>query len=344
MMRRLGSSFLCLMLALLTSPLLAQSESADSQATILFDVQLDKIVNSPLGKELDLKGKMAMMPVGNGPDMAKCARIFGASTMPADMEGMMAAQQGNMDGIDFFVRFKFMDEEATKSMMVKPMEDNDGVVEKDGKKFYKAPANGGAPEGVMIYQVDKKHVELGTDKMLFRSNAKPFTANLNSAFSSAGDNAVRLVMDLESNGALVDTIIEQAKSEGGNPMVGQMIGVLKKMKSLAIMIDLNSKNLVTITSVGSSEKAAGEVKEAMDALKFLAQTGIKGQAGQMKERDPDTAKVAMAMADAMSVTAKGDVVSFVIPRPEGFEKAIGKAVGPMMGMMMGGMGGPPSDF
>lgn len=337
-MRRLGSGFLCLLIAFMASPLMAQS--SDTQATMVFDINLEKIVNSPLGKELDLKSKMAMIPE---PDMTKCTRVFGASTIPADMQALQALQFGNMEGIDFFVQFGFQDADGAKSMMVQPMEENDGVVEKDGKKYYKAPVAKGAPEGVMIVQAADKKVEIGSEAMLYRSNDMPFTGPLKTGYEKAGDNAIRIVMDLETNATLVEDIIETAKAEGGNPMVGEMVSIIKKMKTLAILIDFNNKNLVTVQSIAKSPETAKDIKEAMDSLKFIAQTGLKAQAAQIKQMDPDAAKMATTVADSMSVAASGSQVSFVVPRPEGFEKTVGKAVGQMM-MMMGGMGGPPSDF
>ena len=46
------------------------------------------------------------------------------------------------------------------------------------------------------------------------------------------------------------------------------------------------------------------------------------------------------MLNALAANQDGNDVSIVLPRPEGFEDAIGEVVPMVMGIMMGGPGGP----
>ncbi|MEL7498829.1 MAG: hypothetical protein AAFN77_14570 [Planctomycetota bacterium] len=344
-MRLLGIGFSCLLLALISSPLLAQSETKNAQASIVFDLRVEKITDSPLGKALDLKGKMEAIPRAeddDGPDMSKLVRVFGASTGPESVEELESMQQGDLP-VEFFVRFQFKDADGAKSMLKAAVDKNDGTVERDGKTYYKAPASQGVPEGVMMYAVDDKTVEVGTEGFVFRSNAKPFTDTLNQAWSKVSDDAVRFAVDMDTNKELVEDMISKAEEQaGGNPMASEMLSVFKKMKSMSLTMDLKNKNLVTMTSTGKTESDASEIKDAMSAMMFKAKQGGKAQAKQIAQMSPDAAKAMTGLVDGMSVTMKGDNVFYNVPRPEGFEDAVSKMVEQFGGMF--GMGGMSNDF
>lgn len=337
-MRLLGLGLSCLMLTLLcSSPLLAQTESKTAQASIVFDVRMEKLMDSPLAKAMELKDKMAEMPKTGGPDVSKMVRIFGAATAPESVEDIQSMQQGDLP-VEFFVRFQFTDADGANSMLKQAIDDNDGTVERNGKTYYKAPAASGAPAGVMMYSPDEKTVEIGTEGFVFRSDAKPFTKGLNSAWGKVSDDAIRVAFDLDSAGDLVDELVKLGQDQVGQPMVGEMMNVFKEMKSMSMSFDLAGKNLMTMQSTGKTAESATKIKETLDGVLFMAKQGGKQAVGQMKNDNPEGAKTVGAILDGMNANQKGDDVTVAVPRPEGFEKTVMGFVeqfGPMIGM--GGM-------
>ncbi len=331
-MRLLGISC-CLLLSLVASPLLAQSDTA-AKAAIVFDVRMEKVTNSPLGKALALKEQMASMPRDpDGPDMSKLVRIYAATTAPEGMEELQQVQMGQMP-LDFFVRFEFDSAEAAESMMVKPKEKNGGSFEKNGVTVYKAPEGGDMPANIVIYSPSDKTVEMGTESFAFRADSKPFTDGAKAAWGKAADEAVRLAIDMESAKNLIEQVVAQGK-QSAPPMAAPYLELLKKMKSLTLTLDLSGKNLVTLQATGKSASEATEIKEALDSLIGLAKMGGKEQAKMMAESDPEGAKIVNALLDGMNAAADGENVTFSIPKPEGYEAVVTKMVQGMMGGMNG---------
>ena len=323
-MRLLGLSC-CLLLSLVCTPVLAQSDSETAQAAIVFDVRMEKVTGSPLGKSLGLKEKMASMPKQeDAPDVSKIVRIFGATTPPQDMGEVQQLQTGGLP-VEFFVRIEFETAEAAQKLLTKPKEKNGGTIERNGVTYYKAPEGGDMPEGIMIYSPSDKTIEVGTEAFAFRTNAKPFTAGANNAWNKAADEAIRLAIDLDAAKTLIEQLVSEGK-RGAPPMVAPYLDLLKKMKTMTLTLDLTGKNLVTLQSTAKSASDAAEIKEALDSLIGLAQLGGKEQAKQMEQQDPEGAKVFNALLDGMAASADGDDVSMMIPKPDGYDKVVSKMI------------------
>ena len=119
-------------------------------------------------------------------------------------------------------------------------------------------------------------------------------------------------------------------------------------------MDLDSKDLLTMGATGKDDSKAEDFREALDAILGVAKFAGQGAIGDLKQMDPKLHGVASEMLKSLKATAKGKEISFVLPKPDGFEDAVTGAMenfGVMMmggigpgGMGPGGPGGPPPGF
>lgn len=331
---------LFLVMGALCSLVQAQSASLDEKqkAVLVFDVRLSKMHQGELGKTLALDEKLSDWHAQNGddgPDPSKLERVFGAMSAPEDMASAMTLQMGEMP-MEFFVQLKFVDEKTTSDMLAKFEEESGGKVEKNGKTYFKPPAEGGAPEGMLAHQVDAKTIEFGTEAYIFHENRKPFTDNLTAAWGKAPKNdAVRIVMDLEGAKGLIAEAVAMGKQQTPDPMMGAYMDLVDNMKNLRISLDLESKNLLTIQATGVNESDASELKDGLDSLMGMAKMGIQSQLPTLKEQDADGAVIAEELAKSLMPSNDGAEVSIVIPKPEGFDAWVKKAA-EQYGAMLGG--------
>lgn len=335
---------LCLFLSAVCAPLSAQTAPLEEKqkAVVVFDIQMERIVDSELGKKLELSKKLAgvkAMSGGEGPDPSSITRVFGAMSAPENMAAAMTVGQGPLP-MEFFVQMKFSDSSSATDMLAQAKEDNGGTVEHDGSTFYKVPETPGSPVGVMMRQVDDNTVEIGTEAYLFQSDRKPFSANLKSAWSKAPKGAVRIVMDLAGAKTLVAEAIAMGEGSAPPPM-GGFIGLLDNMKDLAITLDFAGGNLLALSATGVDGDEAEELKEGLDSLLGMGEMGIKATLPQIREQDPEGAAVMEQLAGAMKAELNDNVVSVAIPTPNGFNDWVTKQVNTFVPMIMGGMGGPP---
>jgi hypothetical protein len=336
---------LFLMLSVVCAPALGQSELQEKQkAVVVFDVRMDMIRDCALGKTLKLEDKLNAMHAqsgDNGPNPSKLERIFGAMSAPEDMASAMSIQMGDMP-MEFFVRMKFKDADSAKAILAEAEKDNGGTVEKDGKTFYKAPPSSGMPEGLLMHAVDDTTVEMGTEAYVFMKNRTPFTDNLKAAWEKSPNEAIRIAMDLQGAKGLISEAVEMGKQQGGgNPMVGVYLDLVDNMKDVGISLDFSGKNLLTIRATGVNDSDAVELKEGLDSLLGMAKMGGQTQLPNIKQMDPEGGAVLEKILNSLNAKSEGTDVSVVIPKPEGFDKAVENAVNQFGAMFGGGGFAPP---
>lgn len=312
---------------------LAQSDLADSdRATVLFDLRLGKMRDGDF--MASMADKMAeveeMIPAGEF-DIKSLDRIFGAMTLPDDMAGFEAMQQGP-EGIEFFVTLKFNSTDAADDLMT-TIEGDSEEVEIGGATFFKPPE----VENMLAHRVDETTIEIGSPMYLQQSTRRLFTAGLAEAFKNTPDYGIRICADLAGESGLVQEIMEQAKAEsGGDAMAGTMIDMIDNAANLRISMDFDSENLLSIHAKGVSEDDAEELRGGLDGILGMAKFGGMNAVNEIP--DPELKEVAGGILNSLAAKREGDEVMIDIPRPEKLEKAAEAMVEMGMGMMMGGMG------
>jgi len=328
-------SMLCLGLLTLgcamTAPLLGQSAPLEDKqkAVVVFDVRMDLIRTSELAKTLGLEDQIAGAAAQQGADSMdpnSIDRVFGALSAPESM----AAAQGAEDGkspVDFFAKIVFTDAAAATEALEKMKEKGAGSFEQAGKTYYRPPADGDAPQNMVMTQVDEKTLMVGTEDFVFFPDQKVFTDGLLAAWKGApAKQAIRIAMDLEGMQGLLGEAVAQGK-QGGNPMVAGYLDLVDNMKHMSLSIDMSGKNLITLKATGVDSENAEELRSGLDAILGLGKTMGKVQVEGLKQASPDMAVVAEEILKSLKATSEGDEVQVVIPKPAGFDAAISKMIG-----------------
>lgn len=333
---------LFLLLSVVCAPAMAQSDALDEKqkAVVVFDVRMDSVRSSDLAKKVELADKISQMHEqsgDDGPNPAKIDRIMGAMSAPENMEAAMSVQMGQMP-MNFFVKMYFNDAAEATKLVDKAKEDNGGTVDHDGKTFYKLPEQAGAPEGIMMHQVDDKTLEIGTETYLFRADRNVLTANLAEAARKSPKAAVRLALDIEGAKGLVAELVAMGKQQAPDPTVGVFMDLIDNIKDIAIVLDVSGGDLLTINANGVNEDEAAELKEGLDSLLGMAKMGIQGTLPMIRDQDPDGAAIVEQLADSLKAQGSGTAVSVTIPTPTGFDDWVVKQAGMLEAMMGGGPG------
>jgi hypothetical protein len=344
-MRVLALSVLLLLGSICSSAVQGQSTPLEDKqkSVLLFDIRMDLITGSDLGKSLGLSEKMAGMQAGPGsPDPAKMKRVFGAMSAPENMQEAQSMSQGAMP-VEFFVRMQFTDESSASEFAEGLKKESSGTVEKNGKTYYKPPADGNAPDNIMMHMVDATTVEMGTDIYVTRDTkaGPPFSDGLKAAWGNVPKNqAIRLAVDLEGAENFVAEAIAMGKQQVKEPTMGEFMNLIDNVKNLRLSIDIQGDNLLTLQATGKGGSETTDFKDGLDALLFMGKTAGKPGVAQMEQMDPKGARVASEILKALKAKQDGDEISVVIPKPNGFNAVVENAVNNIVPMMMGGMGGP----
>ena len=314
-------------LCVVTTPAFAQQTplEAKEKSVIRFDVNMDKIVNSDLGKRFGLADQIKNLPIDSGDmDPSAISRVFGSVNLPDNIEPFLAMEPGMALPIEMFARVAFSEGGALKSAFEKMSEESEEVTI-GGKKFIK-PTDEEAPEGLLAQKVDDKTLELGTEKYVTRADREVNTDALNKAWSMAPDHAVRIVVDVEGMADLREEIIDYVAETA--PVGVAYAELLNNITNLRITVDLDGDQLLTISATGKDEELAEEFADGIDSILLFPKMGLD----PARAPNDEAAEVMSEIADAMQAKLDGNEVSVIIPRPEGFDKFIES-------MMMGGAGG-----
>ena len=341
-MRVFASSFF-LLLTMACSSLLAQTGTLDEKdkAVFVFDLRVDDMRNSVLGKKLEMEAQLSGVASEDEPSPNEIDRVFGAMSLPQSMQEAMMAQFGEVK-FDFFVKVYLNTETAVDRLLAEMDSKSAKKVENDGKTFYEMPADGPVPAGLVFMQVvDSKTVELGTKKYLFHPNRKLLTDNLMSAAKDSPEVPIRMAMDFSGARGLVSELVEMGKQQaGGNGPAGAFIDLINNVQDLSIMIGMDEKDLLTIKATGVDEGKAKELRSGVDAMLGLAKVGIQQFMPMVEGTDPDAAKMLGVISKALKARGTGREVLVKIPAPKGLGDFLGKQMEnlPML-LQMGGQSG-----
>ncbi len=332
--------------ALLTAPVFAQSDYG-AQADVAIELTPSKIIESPLGKKMGFAEQLQAMPTPPGaPNPAEIKRVYVGLVAPESAEKLEGIQAGEQNDLQFFVRVEFLTAEAASKVMNQAIEDNSGEVEKNGKTYYSPPKDAGMPTGTTMYLVDDQTIALTSDGFQDKTDGMPFTDALSTAWKAAPDSAIKLSIDGVNARALIKSIVEQGKKNGGgNPIIAAVMDLFPTMDNINLAIDLSSADLIKLNMTGSDEDKAGDINDGFKSLVTMAKPMAKGGLSMIGAQAPDAAATLGKLVDGMGVKQEGKSVTMNIPRPEGFEDAVQEMV-PMIQqllvqMMFGGMGGAP---
>lgn len=315
-------------LCVITAPAFAQQTplEAKEKSVIRYEVNMDKIVNSDLGKRLDLADKMQNLPVAvdsDDMDPSKIKRVFGSVSLPDNLEAFGDVATGGQLPMDTFSRIEFSDSAALDGMVKKMAEAADEVTI-GGKKFMK-PNDGQSPEGMLTHKIDATTMEMGTEKYLTRADREVNTDGLNKAWSMAPEHAIRIVVDVDGMPELKEEIIENVAQM--SPQFADYADLLDNISNLRITVDLDSDQLLTICATGKDEELAEDFADGVDSLLLLAKFGLNPANAPNEE----AADVMQSISNALKTKIDGKEVSVIIPRPEGFNDFIESTVAAMGG-------------
>ena len=305
-------------LCLVSAPALAQQSPLETQdkSVVRFEVNMDKIVNSELGKQLGLKDRMQTIPGVNPEEMDPSAisRVFGSLSLPDNIEAFQTMGPGSELPMQLFSRVEFSNSEALSAAMG-TMGEGAEEVTIGGKKFLK-PNDPTAPEGMLAQKVDDKTMEMGTEKYLTRKDREVMSDGLAAAWKMAPKHAVRIVVDVAGMEKLKGEIIDELS--GAQPQFAAYAELLDYITNLRITIDLDSDELLTICATGKDEEMAEEFADGLDSILMFGKMGLDPN----RAPDEEAAGVMTAISEAMEAKLEGKEISVRIPRPSGFNKMV----------------------
>jgi hypothetical protein len=341
-MRVFAYSFF-LLLTMACSSLVAQTGTLDEKdkAVFVFDVRMDDMRESELGKKLGMSDRLSELTEGDdGVSPNVIDRVFGAMSLPQNVQEAMMAQFGEVK-FNLFVKVYFNDEAAVDQLLAEIGSDSAETVENDGKTYYVMPADGPVPPGLLLMQVvDSKTIELGTKKFLFHPNRKLLTDNLMSSAKGSPKAPIRLAMDFSGAKGLVSELVEMGKMQaGGNPSVGAFMDLINNVQDLSIMIGMDGEDLLTIKARGVDDEKSKELKSGVDALLGLAKMSMQQFMPMVEGADPDAAKMLGVVSKALKAKGTGREVILKIPTPKGLGDYMAEKMESLPSLLMGGLGG-----
>lgn len=341
-MRRTLVAFLSLpLLAIGFTPVVAQESLAEKDKAVLaFEVYLDRLTTSDAAKASGMDDPSKAMPPGSSDeiDMKEVRRFYGATSAPEDMSTVENREGSEPLPMNFFARFQFKSPEAAQKSF-QGMSEKGQPVTMNGKEYYRPPNDGETPSNLLLHMISPDVMEIGTEGFVLHTSRHVFTDKLLASWQKMPKAAIRVAADLEGASHLIDRAMQDAQASGGIPAPAMpAVAIVENAGGVRLALDFSSDDLLWLTVSGKDSGATGTIKNTLDG--FLAMG--KGMGQQMLPSIPgeNMKKVAGAMLDALQTTQDGNDVNLVLPRPEGFEDAIGESVPMIMGAMMGMGGGP----
>ena len=292
------------------------------KAVIEFDINLEKITQSELGKQLGLAEKMQGIPGIKADEMdpSSVSRLFGALSLPDNIAAFEGMGPGSALPMELFSQVEITDGD-TMAEVVKKMEEKSEEVTVAGRKFFKSN-EAESPEGMLFHQVDEKTLEMGTEKYVTRADREVMSEGLKKAWSMTPDHAIRIVVDVEGMEALKNEIVEMVGEQ--QPQAAAYAELLNNINNLRISIDLDADELLTISATGKDEELAEEFADGLDSLLMFAKMGLN----PANAPNEDAAAVMQEISGALKANLDGNEVNIKIPHPEGFGKVLEQLMPP----------------
>ncbi|QDT11258.1 hypothetical protein [Stieleria marina] len=315
------------------------AQIAENQKAVLaFDIYFDRLATSDLAKATGMDDpSKALGPAAGAPDDAikpdELYRVMGAISAPPNL----ASIQGLSDGAEqldfnFFARLQFKGPAATDTAFAEMSKDCEAV-SVGGKEYHRPPVKEGTPKNILFHRLSSDVIEIATDTYMTLPDRNVFSNNLTQAWIKMPKAAIRVAADLDGSRHLIDEGLKMAE---GNvpPMAQPALSMVNNMAALRIGLDFSSNDLLWLTATGRDESATGQINATLGGLLAMAK-GFGQQSLPMA--GPDAQGPGGELLAALATKVEGNDVNIILPRPAGFEKAIGGAVSQMM-MMGGGMG------
>lgn len=316
----------CLLVSLFVGKANAQEvpKLAEHQKSVaLMDLRIDKLLES--AKEFGGSEAIENIPMDGpfrGIKPTDLKRVFGAASLPENMEkigGLMMGPPADAP-LEFFVRLEFTNAEAVEKLQA-------GLAVQGKKVTYNGKEYMEAPEGpwLLAHRVNETTFEFGTKSYCLQPKRNFFTKRLTTAFKSAPNDPVRIVIDLETRAALISQLVAMGKEQSqGEPLVSAYLDLVDNAKSIVFTQGMGEK-LATLMIEGVDESLAEEVKEglasALGTAKIAGGSMLGPMAQQMGLSEKSTA-VAKGMIEKLEATRSGTTVSVVIEKPEGFKETL----------------------
>ena len=338
----------------IAAPVFAQTDTYGAKADVAFELKPNKLIESPMGQKLDFKNRLeALAARAGGFDFSKVNRVISGLVAPADMENLEKVKQGEQNQMEFFVRLEFAVPGEVTKLIDEAKAENGGVIEKDGKTYYKPPANAeGMPDGTVMYQIDDKTIELASKGFAYRTVEMPMTDGLAAGWKTMPDEALKVSIDGVNARGLLKSLAKEGKTlANGNQIAAGVMDLFTTMDNINLSIDLASANLLTMMMVGKDEDKAGDIHDAFKLVMTLGKPKAMEGLNMFRAQAPEPVAVFSEVVEGMDVKREGKNVTVNIPRAEGLADATMEVLPflqmliPMMGGP-GGPGGPPagSDF
>ena len=345
---RAATLSLLLVLVAIVAPVSAQSSLKEEQkAVLVFDLRMDMLNSSPLGQQMkfnDLLSKAQKQSVQTGADPSKVVRMFGAVGAPQSVAELQGVEPGGEIPFEFFMRAKYQDSQSATEAMNATLEqgaDSIEKMEKNGHTFHKSTAGGVMPAGLLMHQVDETTIEIGTEAYVFHPDRQVFTDNLKTAWSKAPNEAIRMAMDLQGAKALVSELVEEGKSSAPPP-VEVYLDLIGTISHMGVSIDLTGENLLSVRATALDSDQGQDLKDALDSLLFTAKAGGQQFLPTVELMAPEMKPVVESILGSLEAKKDGADVSIKIPKPNGFEDAIGAFAA--SGALAALSAGPPEGF
>ena len=314
--------------AVLASPSVnAQSDSAGSslkdseRASIMFDFNLKKIRDHEMMKDFDLVEMMQKngIPQSDDFDIKKVNRIFGGVQIPGNPAAFQPQPGADLE-TNFFVRFEFSDA-AAATQMIDSFKDKGTKTHDVGGKTYYSPDDGQAPPNLRLHKADDNTVEMGTARYVFQKDRKLQTAQLGEYWKQIpNDAAWRISVDLESNRAVIDQMMQMA-SATAPPDAEPFLKIVNDLAALSLAVDFSSDKMLMLRAIGKNSEGAERLQAGIDGMlgmgKFFGQQGLS-QSGL----DEQAQKVFGAFLKSLKANSDGNTVKVDVVKPEGFDEVI----------------------
>ena len=257
----------------LTRSAFCQSGLEESQkATMLFDVQLQRLQEGELMKALGLVEQLQMMQqqAGGGMDASKLSRIFGCMSLPDSV-----AELNNQDPtaplpLDMFVQMNYVDEASAKAALDEMM----AQMEKDGEMY--KPAEGAMmPPNIRMKMPNSKTMVMGTEGYINRSPKELFSVGLASSWSKFGDAPIRISLDMKGEASLLKEAVEMGKASTQDHDAKAMLDLVDNAEDVRLSIDPDGSTLIELAATGVDDNQAEELRGGLDMVLGFAKLGGK---------------------------------------------------------------------
>jgi len=147
-------------------------------------------------------------------------------------------------------------------------------------------------------------------------------------------------MDLKGANSLIAELIDQGRKSAPDPTFEAYYDQIANLSHMGISFDLSGANLLSLRTTALDSGKGEEFKGALDSLLFIARESGESTLPLIEGAMPEVKPVVESILNSLVAKGDGADVSVIIPRPDGFEKAI-EMVSQMGPMLMGLGAGPP---